>query len=70
VIELPTEEVLERVRSEFGLNEQRVRDAVEYMKDWIHLQHTCPKKLARLAKTVNSTKLFITVNTFSLVEIR
>jgi len=29
VIETPSEEVLERVRGEFGLNEQRVREAVE-----------------------------------------
>jgi hypothetical protein len=38
VIEPPSEEILERVRSEFGLNEQRVREAVEHLKDRIQLQ--------------------------------
>jgi len=45
VMEPPTKEVLERVRSEFGLNEQRVRDAVEHLKDWIRLQPHLPKEI-------------------------
>jgi len=44
VMEPPTKEVLERVRSEFGLNEQRVRDVVEHLKDWIQLQPHLPKE--------------------------
>ena len=38
VMEPPSKEVLEKVRGEFGLNEQRVKDAVEHLKDWIQLQ--------------------------------
>ena len=45
VMEPPTKEVLERVRTEFGLNEQRVRDVVEHLKDWIRLQPHLPKEI-------------------------
>ena len=45
VMEPPSKEVLERVRSEFGLNEQRVRDAVEHLKNWIRLQPHLPKEI-------------------------
>ena len=45
VMEPPTKEVLEKVRGEFGLNEQRVRDAVELLKDWIQLQPHLPKEI-------------------------
>jgi len=45
VMEPPTKEILEKVRGEFGLNEQRVRDAVEHLKDWIHLQPHLPKEI-------------------------
>ena len=44
MIETPSEEVLERVISEFGLNEQRVRKAVEQLKNWIQLQLHLPKE--------------------------
>ena len=33
VIETASEEVLERVRGEFGLNELRVREPVEHLKE-------------------------------------
>jgi len=45
VMESPSKEVLEKVRGEFGLNEQRVRDAVEHLKDWIQLQPHLPKEI-------------------------
>ena len=45
VMEPPSKEVLEKVRGEFGLNEQRVRDAVEHLKDWIQLQPHLPKEI-------------------------
>ena len=38
MIEPASVEVMERVRSEFGLNEQRVREATEHLKDGIQLQ--------------------------------
>ena len=44
-MEPPTKEVLEKVRGEFGLNEQRVRDAVEHLRDWIRLQPHLPKEI-------------------------
>jgi len=47
VMKPPSNEVLEKVRGEFGLNEQRVRDAAEYLKDWIQLQPHLPKKSVR-----------------------
>jgi len=45
VMEPPSKEVLEKVRGEFGLKEQRVRDAVEHLKDWIQLQPHLPKEI-------------------------
>ena len=45
VMEPPTKEVLEKVRGEFGLNEQRVKDAVEHLKEWIRLQPHLPKEI-------------------------
>jgi hypothetical protein len=45
VIESPSNEAMENVWSEFGLNEQRVRDAVEHLKDWIQLQPHLPKEI-------------------------
>ena len=45
VMEPPSKEVLEKVRGEFGLNEKRVRDAVEHLKDWIQLQPHLPKEI-------------------------
>jgi hypothetical protein len=45
VIRPPSKEVLETVRGEFGLNEQRVREAVEHLKDWIQLQPHLPKEI-------------------------
>ena len=45
VIEAPSKEVLEKVRGDVGLNEQRVREAVEHLKDWIQLQPHLPKEI-------------------------
>jgi len=44
-MEPPSKEVLEKVRSEFGLNEERVKEAVELLKDWIQLQPHLPKEI-------------------------
>jgi hypothetical protein len=41
----PSNDVIKKVRGEFGLNEQRVRDAVEHLKDWIQLQPHLPKEI-------------------------
>jgi len=60
VIEPPNEEVLEKVRREFGLNERRVREAVEHLKDWIQLQPHLPKEIGELDKdTSHISHLFI-----------
>jgi hypothetical protein len=70
-MEPASKEVLEKVRSEFGLNERRVREAVEHLKDWIQLQQHLPKETGTFGKdAVNIPQLFVTVNTLSLVEIR
>ena len=45
VMEPPSKVVLDKVRSEFGLNEQRVREAVELLKEWIQLQPHLPKEI-------------------------
>jgi hypothetical protein len=64
VVEPPSEELLEKVRSEFGLNERRVREAVEHLKDWIQLQPHLPKEIGMFGKdTMNSSALFMTVGT-------
>ena len=69
VMEPPTKEVLEKIRGEFGLNEQRVREAIEHLKDWIQLQPHLPKEIATFHKdTVNCTTLFMTVDSLSPVE--
>jgi hypothetical protein len=71
VLEPPSQEVLEKVRSEFGLNDQRVRDAVELLKDWIQKQPHLPKEIGKCGRdTANGTTLFITADKLSLVEIR
>jgi len=44
-IEPPSKELLKKVWSEFGLNEQRVKEAVELLKDWIQLQPHLPKEI-------------------------
>ena len=59
-----TKEVLEKVRGEFGLKEQRVREAIEHLKDWIQWQPHMPKEIGTYHKdAVNSTTLFIKVGT-------
>jgi hypothetical protein len=63
VIEPPSKEVMEKVRSEFGLNERRVREGVDHLKDWLRLQPHLPKEIGKfVTDTVNSTTLFITVD--------
>jgi hypothetical protein len=47
VMEPPSKEVLEKVRGEFGLNERRVREAVEHLKNWIKLQPHLPKEIGK-----------------------
>jgi hypothetical protein len=62
VIKPPSKELLEKVWSEFGLNERRVRETVEHLKDWIKLQPHLPKEIGTFGKdTVNSTTMFITI---------
>jgi hypothetical protein len=64
VIETPSKEVLEKVRIEFGLNERRVREAVEHLKDWIQLQPHLPKEIGTFGKDkFNGTTLFIIFDT-------
>jgi hypothetical protein len=53
VMETPSKEVLEKVRSEFGLNEQRVREAVELLRTGYSCSLICQKKLVRLVKTLS-----------------
>jgi len=60
VIEPPTEEVLEKVRGEFGLNERRVREAVEHLKEWIQLQPHLPKEIGKSDKDTLHTITSIT----------
>jgi hypothetical protein len=69
VIEPPSEEVLEKVRCEFGLNERRVSEAVELLKNWIELQPHLPKEMGNFRKDCeqchtfrNSIHIIISVN--------
>ena len=51
------------------LNEQRVGEAIEHLKDWIQLQPHLPKEIGTFDKdTVKCTTLFITVDT--LVDVK
>jgi hypothetical protein len=50
VIEIPTDEVLEIVRGEFGLNGRRVEEAVEYLKEWLQLQAHLPREIGESDK--------------------
>jgi hypothetical protein len=64
-MEPPTKDVLEKVRSEFGLNERRVREAVELLKDWIQLQPHLPKEIGTSGKEkLSSSTVFIAADTF------
>jgi hypothetical protein len=47
LIKPPSKEVVDRVRGEFGLNEERVLEAVEHLKDWIQLQPHLPKEIGK-----------------------
>jgi hypothetical protein len=47
VMEPPSKEVMDKLRSEFGLNEQRVTEAVEHLKDWLRLQPHLPKGIGK-----------------------
>jgi hypothetical protein len=68
VIQPPSEEVLEKIRSEFGLNVRRVREATEHLKNWIELQPHLPKEVGKFGKeTVNSTTQFIII--YSLLRV-
>jgi hypothetical protein len=59
-MEPPTQEVLEKVRSEFGLNEQRVRDAVELLKDWIQKEPHLPKEIGKFGKDTVHNRRHVT----------
>jgi hypothetical protein len=47
VLPPPTKETMERVRAEFGLDEEGVKQAIQVIKDWLkqqpHLDHDCGK---------------------------
>jgi hypothetical protein len=47
VLPPPTKEVMERVRAEFGLDEEGIKQATQVLKDWLqqqpHLPHDCGK---------------------------
>jgi hypothetical protein len=46
----PNKEIIERVRAEFGLDEQNIKEAVEMLKEWLllqpHLRKVCGKYAA------------------------
>jgi len=44
------------MRGEFGLNEQRVRDTVEHLKDWLRLQPHVPKEIGTFWLTHSELK--------------
>jgi hypothetical protein len=61
VVNPPTKEVLEKVRSDIGLTEQRVREAIDHLKHWIQLQPHLPKEIGKFDKdTVNTPTIFLT----------
>ena len=40
----PTREIVELVRSEFGLKDSSIKEAVEIIKKWLHQQPHLPKE--------------------------
>jgi hypothetical protein len=50
VIKPPTKEVLEKVRSEYGLNERRIKESLEHLRDWLELQPHLPKEIGTFDK--------------------
>jgi hypothetical protein len=67
VIQPPTKEVLEKVRSEFGLNEQRIKEAIEHIRDWLELQPHLPKEIGTFGKHILNTPKFTPGFTASLI---
>jgi hypothetical protein len=60
----PSKELLENVRSEFGLNELRVKQAIDHIRDWLQLQPHLPKEIGKFGKaTLNMSKVFIPPDT-------
>ena len=39
---LPTEEIKQKVRKELGLNEKRIKEAVQGIRKWLELQPHLP----------------------------
>jgi len=69
VIEPPSKVAGQKVGIEFGLNERRVGEAVEHLKDWIQLQQHLPKEIGTFGQnTVNRPTLFIIVDTLAQVQ--
>ena len=42
LLELPDQELKQKIWSEIGLNKQRIKEAVEKLKDWLHQQPHLP----------------------------
>jgi hypothetical protein len=39
----PSKEIIEKVRAEFGLEDQSIKEAVDMLKEWLLLQPHLPK---------------------------
>jgi hypothetical protein len=61
VMETPGKEVLDKVRSEFGLTDQRVKEGIDHLKHWIQLQPHLPKEIGKFDEdNINTITIFLT----------
>ncbi|KAJ9583064.1 hypothetical protein L9F63_022586 [Diploptera punctata] len=77
-LELPDQQLIENIWSEFGLNEQRIKEAVEILNEWLEQQPHLPREtddarlerwLLRCKNSIEKTKqvldLYYTLRTIS-----
>ncbi|XP_069698945.1 alpha-tocopherol transfer protein-like isoform X1 [Periplaneta americana] len=54
---VPGKDVVQKVRQEFGLNEQRVKESVEALKNWLAMQPHLPEESVSLPGSLHEARL-------------
>jgi len=47
LIEPPSKEVQEKVRSQFGLNDKVIKESVDHLRKWLECQPHLPKEIGK-----------------------
>ena len=50
----PTPETIQLVRSKLGINEDKIKEALQHLKDWLELQPHLPKDYGTESNIYNS----------------